>query len=96
MKAAQVHPPSGHGLLQEGLITPQAVVQHPLGLPLVRGDVPDDLFVDAFLGRFAGDVGIMPSVVVFAELGDDVVVLFKFFLVDPFAVGHIAAHLHVG
>ena len=43
LQLGEVAPPGGHGLGEVDLQSPQAELQHPLGLVLVGGDLPDDV-----------------------------------------------------
>ncbi len=65
--AGQVGAPGRHGLLAEELQALETQVQHPLGLGLLRGDVADDLFAEAALGRGTGRVRVRPAVLVGAQ-----------------------------
>ena len=61
----------------------------------VGGDGTHDVLVDAFLRRLAGEVRIVPTVVVVTELLDDLVILLDLVFVHARAISHILAHLHV-
>lgn len=65
--ARQVGTPVGHGLLTEEAQTLETELGHPLRLALLRGDVADDVLVDATLGGGTGHVGVGPAVFVRAQ-----------------------------
>ena len=95
VESRKIHTPFRHRLLYERPVTAQTHVEHPLRFVLVRRDLTDHVLIDAFFRRFSCGVGIMPSVAVFAELLDDLVVLSQLVFIDATAIGDVLIHLHI-
>jgi len=65
--AGEVCTPGGHGLAVEVLQALQAQVEHPFRLIFLRGNVPDDLFVESTACVGADVVLVSPSVLIVAN-----------------------------
>lgn len=96
VEVLQIDAPLRHWTVDEIAIPFQSLFQHPFRLVFVGGDGTHDVLVDAFLRRLAGEVRIVPTVVVVTELLDDLVILLDLVFVHARAISHILAHLHVG
>ena len=95
VEAGEIHTPIGHGLFEERLESTQTHVEHPLRLAFVGANRAYDVLINASFCGFAGGIRIMPTIVVVAELADDLVILLDLVLVDAGTISHILAHLHV-
>ena len=95
VKILQIDTPLRHRTVDEIAIAFQSLFQHPFRLVLICGNGAHDVLVNAFFCRFSGEIRVMPSVRIVAELLDDFVILLDFIFVHSRAISHILAHLHV-
>ena len=91
----QIDTPLRHRTVDEIAIAFQSLFQHPFRLVLICGNSAHDILVNAFFCRFSGEICVMPSVRIVAELLDDLVILLDFVFIHSRAISHILAHLHV-
>ena len=84
-----------HRTVDEIAIAFQSLFQHPFRLVLICGNGTNDILVNALLRCLSGEIRVMPSVRIVAELLDDFVILLDLVFIHSRAISHILAHLHV-